>query len=163
VAGATTTLAYDGYGRTRTLTGSDAYTVTIDYDLFDRPTRVTYQDGTYKESTYQRLDLAARRDRLRRMTRYFYDPLRCVTATRDPLGRTVTQEWCGCGALEAVIDPAGNRTRWERDAQSRVIRELRADGSAIGTGHKHGDADGDGCERQQIDRGVRGGCSCSNR
>jgi RHS repeat-associated protein len=130
VSGATTTITYDGYGRTRTLTGSDAYTLTIDYDLFDRPTRVTYPDGTYEESTYQRLDLATTRDRLGRVTRLFYDPLRRLTATRDPLGRTVTQEWCGCGALEAVIDPKGNRTRWERDAQSRVTREVRADGSA---------------------------------
>lgn len=84
-----------------------------------------------RKRPYERLDSATTRNRLGRVTRYFYDPLRRLTATRDPLGRTVTQEWCGCGALDAVIDPSGNRTHWERDAQSRVRREVRADGSAI--------------------------------
>jgi RHS repeat-associated protein len=130
VPGAVTTIAYDGYGRPRTVTGPDGYATTTDYDLFDRATRVTYPDGTYEAWTYDRLDLATARDRAGRITRYFVDALRRPTATRDPLGRTVTQEWCGCGALEAIVDPNGNRTSWERDSQSRVTREVRANGSA---------------------------------
>jgi len=130
LAGAVTTIGYDGYARPRAVTASDGYLTTTDYDVFDRRTRVTYPDGTYDGWTYDRLDLAAARDRLGRLARYYYDALRRLTATRDPLGRVVTQEWCGCGALEAIVDPNGNRTSWERDLQSRVTREVRPNGSA---------------------------------
>jgi RHS repeat-associated protein len=127
VAGAVTTNTYDAYGRLRTVTDADNHTVTMDYDVFGRPTRTTYPNGTYEETTYDRLDVATRRDRAGRLTRYYYDALRRLTATRDPAGRVVTQEWCGCGALDALIDANGNRTRWERDLQGRVTREVRAD------------------------------------
>ena len=126
--GATTSYTYDGLGRVRTTTEADQYTITTDYDVFDRPVRVTYPDSTYEELTYHRLDLASRRDRRGRLTRSFYDPMRRLTATRDPLGRVVTQEWCRCGTLEALLDGQGQRTRWERDVQGRVTREVRADG-----------------------------------
>jgi RHS repeat-associated protein len=52
-----------------------------------------------------------------------------MTATTDPLGRTVTQQWCTCGSLDALVDANGNRTGWERDLQGRVTKEVRANGS----------------------------------
>ena len=52
-------------------------------------------------------------------------------ATRDPLGRTTTQQWCTCGSLDKLIDANGNATTWERDLQGRVTREIRADGSTV--------------------------------
>jgi YD repeat-containing protein len=58
-----------------------------------------------------------------------YDALQRVVATTDPLGRTVTQQWCGCGSLDALIDANGNVTSWERDVQGRLTTEIRADGS----------------------------------
>jgi RHS repeat-associated protein len=60
----------------------------------------------------------------------FYDALRRPVAMRDPLGQTVTQQWCTCGSLDKLIDAAGNAITWERDLQGRVTREVRADGSA---------------------------------
>ena len=69
------------------------------------------------------------RDREGKITRTFYDALRRVTAVRDPLGRTTTQSWCGCGSLDKLIDAKGQSTTWERDAQGRVTREIRADGT----------------------------------
>jgi YD repeat-containing protein len=128
VAGATTTYTYDGYGRVRIVTDPDNYTITTDYDLFDRPIRTTYPDGTYDETTYDRLNVSARRDRAGRVTRYYYDALQRLTATRDPAGRVIGQEWCACGSLDALVDANGNRTRWERDLHGRVTREVRADG-----------------------------------
>ncbi len=80
------------------MTGPDGYTVTTDYDVFDRPTRVTYPDGTYEETTYDRLDVATRRDRLGRVTRYGVDAPRRLVSTRDPAGRTIQQRW-GAGGL----------------------------------------------------------------
>ena len=128
VAGATTTYTYDTHGRVRTTTDADGYTLTMDYDPLDRLTKTTYPDGTYDQRTYHRLDVAESRDRLGRITRYLYDAQRRLVSTRDPLGRTITQQWCGCGSLEALIDAKGQKTSWQRDLQGRVTREVRADG-----------------------------------
>jgi YD repeat-containing protein len=127
--GAVTTFTYDGYGRVRAQTGPDGYTTITDYDVFDRVIRTTYPDGTFEALTYDRLDLVARTDRLARTTRYFFDPLRRLVATRDPAGRTVTQQWCKCGSLDKMTDANGNFTSWDRDVQARVTREVRADGT----------------------------------
>jgi RHS repeat-associated protein len=129
IAGATTDFAYDVYGRLRTVTESDGYALTSEYDTLDRPIRIAFPDGTYEERVYDRLDLTRRRDRLGRWSEFFYDSLRRLVFTRDPSGQTVTQQWCNCGALERLIDANGNATRWERDAQNRITREIRADNS----------------------------------
>ena len=127
--GATTSYTYDGYGRTRAVTDSDGYVLTFDYDAMDRLTKVTYPDATYEETTFDRLDPMRSRDRLGRWTQQVHDALRRTIATTDPLGRTVTQRWCTCGSLNAVIDPNGNATSWERDIQGRVTKEMRANAS----------------------------------
>jgi RHS repeat-associated protein len=126
----TTNYTYDGFGRVRTVTDSDNYTLTYDYDALDRPRRTTYPDGTYEETVYHRLDTGARRDRLGRWTYSFYDALRRVISTRDPLGRTIAQQWCDCGSLDKLIDANGHATRWEYDLQGRITREVRTDEKA---------------------------------
>jgi RHS repeat-associated protein len=129
VTGGTTSFTYDAYGRTRTVTDSDGYTVTTDYDLLNRATKRSYPDTTFDETVYDKLDAVQTRDRLGRWSRTSYDAVRRVTAMRDPAGRTITQEWCGCGSLDALVDANGNRTRWERDVRGRVTKEIRANGS----------------------------------
>lgn len=129
VSGSTTTYAYDGFGRISSVTEPDGYSVTMLYDALNRLTRRTYPDATYEETTYTRLDAATERDRKGRITRHFYDGLGRRTSTRDPQGRVITQVWCACGALDALLDANGNRTSWERDWQNRVTREVRADGT----------------------------------
>ena len=128
--GVTTSYTYDADARLRTTTDSDNYTLTYDYDDLDRQIKVTYPDGTYEETVYDRLSPVRRRDRLGRWTHTFYDALQRVVSTRDPEGRTVSQEWCSCGDMEKLIDPNGNPTRWEKDIQGRTLREVRVDGSA---------------------------------
>lgn len=128
-AGSVTSYSYDGYGRVRTTTDSDGYTHSYEYDALDRVTKVTYPDLTHEETTYDRLDAVARRDRQGRWTRTFYDAMQRVTSVLDPLGRTTVYDWCPCGTLEKVVDGNGNATRWERDLQGRIIREVRADGA----------------------------------
>lgn len=123
-------LTYDGFGRIRTLTGPDGYQITVDYDLIDRPIRITSPDGTYDETTYDRLDASAQRDRRGRVVRFYHDAMHRVIAVRNPLGQTVTQVWCSCGSLDAVVDAKGHRTSWQRDLEGRVISEIRADGSS---------------------------------
>lgn len=129
VAGATTDFAYDGFGRLRSTTDSDGYTLTTDYDALDRPTRITYPDSTYEENTYTRLDLTATRDRLGRWSHFFYDANGRLIVSRDPQNHVVTQEWCECGELAKIVDANGNATRWDRDAAGRIIKEVRANNS----------------------------------
>jgi YD repeat-containing protein len=113
VAGAITSFAYDGFGRLRTTTDSEGYAVTIDYDAIggdptktmDRIAKVTYPDGTYEETTYDRLDPEWTRDRLGRWSRKFYDALRRVVVTQDPLYRITIYDWCNCGSLDGITDP----------------------------------------------------------
>jgi RHS repeat-associated protein len=127
--GATSQYTYDGYGRVRTVTDSDNYVMTYDYDALDRVTKITYPDGTYEQTIYKRLDAELKRDRLGRWTHISYDAVRRPAAIRDSLGQTINQQWCSCGSLEKLIDPNGNTTTWERDVQGRVIRTIRPDGS----------------------------------
>ena len=49
---AVTTLAYDSFNRVRTVTDSDGYAVTTDYDNLDRKTQVTYPDTTFEQFQY---------------------------------------------------------------------------------------------------------------
>jgi RHS repeat-associated protein len=127
VTGATTTNTYDAYGRLESVEDADGYVVVTDYDHLNRVTQRTYPDDTTETNTYSRLDLTEQKDRLGRITRHFYDGFGRKIATRDPAGRTISQVWCDCGAMEALVDAKGNRTRWERDVQGRVTREIRAD------------------------------------
>jgi RHS repeat-associated protein len=127
--GATTSYTYDSYGRVGTVADSDGYVLTYDYDALDRQTKGTYPDSTYDETVYERLDAVRTRDRLGKWSQRFYDRLGRVIATTDPLGRTVTQQWCGCGSLDAIIDANGNTTNWERDVQGRVTKQIQANGS----------------------------------
>jgi RHS repeat-associated protein len=129
VAGAATTYTYDAFGRVRTSTDSGGYTLTRDYDSLNRLIKTTYPGGTYEQQTYHRLDRVESRDRLGRIRRYIYDAQRRLVSTRDPLGRTITQQWCACGSLDAVIDAKGQMTVWQRDLQGRITREKRADGT----------------------------------
>ena len=46
-----------------------------------------------------------------------------------PCRSVITQVWCACGALDALLDTNGNKTTWERDWQNRVTREVRANGT----------------------------------
>ena len=133
----TTTYTYDAFGRLRTTTDSEGYTVTQDYDALDRPTRTTYPDGTYEETIYERLDAVRHRDRLGRWSQTSYDALRRVVGTKDPAGRTTRQEYGGGGCVSCgggnevtgLVDANGNATRWEYDDQGRRTKEIRANGA----------------------------------
>jgi RHS repeat-associated protein len=130
LSGSAILYTYDAFGRVRTMVDTDGASVTLDYDPLDRLVRTTYSDGTYEETIYARLDPVQVRDRLGRTTNYAYDANRRLTASRDPAGRTIRQEWCGCGALNAVIDSMGRRTSWLRDVRGRITSEIRADGTS---------------------------------
>ena len=127
--GSTTSLTYDSYNRIRTKTDSEGYMLTYDYDVLDRVTKVTYPDGTYTQTVYDRLDAMAQRDREGRWTRGYYNALRQLVAVRDAAGRTINYEWCRCGALQALTDGSGNVTRWKYNEAGQMVEKKYANGS----------------------------------
>jgi YD repeat-containing protein len=127
----TSTATYDAFGRIRTLTDVSGYTLTLDYDVMDRVTRVTYPDGTFSENTYNRLHLASSRDRAGRITTFEHDNMGQMSKHTDPLGRVTLYDWCRCGDLRSLIDPMGRQTSWSTDVQGRRTAKHYADGSQI--------------------------------
>ena len=96
--GATKNYTYDDFRRMRTMTDSDDYTLTYDYDAFDRLTKLSYPrcvrltklsypDGTFTETVYDKLDGRWTRDRAGR-----WNPsrLRCTTTSCE-LDRSAPQ------------------------------------------------------------------------
>jgi RHS repeat-associated protein len=136
LAGTTVRFTPDAQGRIRSV-AFDGYTFVVDHDDFDRLTRITHPDGTYQEVVYDRLDPVRTRDRLGRWTASTHNARRQLTTFRDPLGRLLTFDWCGCGSLDGVTDGRGQTTRWERDLQGRVVRETRSNGASIEYRHEN--------------------------
>lgn len=125
-----TRMTYDGFGRVRTVTDSEGYAVTTDYDAFDRPTLVTYPDATTRQIVYDRLDAVKTKDRLGRWTHTTYNALRQASAIRDPLGRSTFYQYCKCGGLRTLTDAQGRTTSWIYDTQGRVIAKNYPDNTA---------------------------------
>ena len=137
---AITSFTYDGAHRVQTVTAIPYnYTMTTDYDNLDRPTQITYPDGTTEQFLYtdtQRgmtLDLTASKDRLDRWTYRHYDSNRQMDSITDPLTRVTQYGWCTCGALTSITDPKFHVTTFVRDLQSRVTSKIFGDGSGNST------------------------------
>ena len=127
---------YDDFGRVATQTDSEGHTLGFSYDALDRLTQVIYPDGTFYEYTWDRLDLAAVKDRLGRVTRYSHDSVRNLTAVSDALANKTHVGYYGNGQLRTLTDAKGNTTSWERDLQGRVTAKRFADGREIAYGYE---------------------------
>ena len=127
ISGAIANFTYDSYGRARTVTESEGYSVTFDYDALDRLTKVTYPDGTFEQTVYDKLDPILQKDRRGHWSRTIYNAVRQPTAIEDALGRVTQLDWCGCGGLSNLIDPLGRVTTWARDIQGRVTSKVYPD------------------------------------
>ena len=135
---AVTTFAYDSFNRVRTVTDSDGYAVTTDYDNLDRKTKMTYPDSTFEQFQYtdnvtgaMTLDLTGSRDRRGLWTYRHYNANRQMDSITDPANRTTHYGWCNCGALESITDPKLQITTFYRDIQSRVYQKVFNDGTTI--------------------------------
>lgn len=122
----------------RTVTDTDNYTTTTDYDNLDRKTKVTYPDATYEQFQYtdnvsgvMTLDLTGSRDRRGLWTYRHYNANRHMDSLKDPANRTTLYGWCSCGSLDSITDPKNQITTFKRDLQSRVYQKLFADGTTI--------------------------------
>jgi len=135
---AVTTFTYDTSNRVRTVTDTDGYAVTTDYDNLDRKTTVTYPDTTYEEFHYtdnttgvMQLDVTASRDRRGLWTYRHYDANQHMDSIKDPENRTTLYGWCTCGALTSITDPKNQTTTFNRDIQSRVYQKVFQDNTTI--------------------------------
>lgn len=124
-----TNIAYDNAGRVASITDALGYSLQFSYDPLDRLTSTLYPDETSNEVTYQFLDPVAFKDRIGRVTQLAYDSMRQVHTEIDPLGRKTQYEWCNCGSLGKLTDPAGNVTQWHHDIEGRVVSKQFADGT----------------------------------
>lgn len=121
-------MTYDSHGRHRTQTDETGYTVTLDYDVFDRLTLVTHPDGTTEQFAYTLLDQTAVKDRAGRWTRTFYNALRQPILVLTPDGKSTRYDWCRCGKLYKITDPANRVTQWKLDTLGRVTEKIMPDG-----------------------------------
>jgi RHS repeat-associated protein len=135
---AVTTFTYDSFKRVRTVTDSDNYTVTTDYDNLDRKIKVTYPDTTFDQFQYtdnitgaMTLDLTGSRDRRGLWTYRHYNANQKMDSITDPANRTTQYGWCTCGALTSITDPKNQTTTFYRDIQSRVYQKVFQDGTTI--------------------------------
>jgi RHS repeat-associated protein len=137
---AVTRFTYDSANRVRTVTDSDGYTVTTDYDDLDRPTQITYPDGTNQQFQYSQdfgqglttiLDLTKSKDRRGLWTTRHYNVNRKMDSITDPLNRTTQFGWCTCGSLTSITDPKNQVTTFNRDLQSRVYQKVFADNTTV--------------------------------
>lgn len=135
---AVTTFTYDSFKRVRTVSDSDNYMVTTDYDNLDRKTTVTYPDTTFEQFQYtdndtgmMTLDLTASRDRRGLWTYRKYDANQHMTSIKDPANRTTQYGYCTCGALTSITDPKNQTTLFSSDIQSRVYQKVFQDGTTI--------------------------------
>ena len=126
-----TTFTYDSFGRLATQTDSEGYKLTFAYDNMNRPTKTTYPDGTYEQTTWDKLDAVLTRDRNGRWTQKSFDSLDQLTYEIDPLGRKTQYVWCTCGSLLTLTDPAGHSTNWQHDLQGRVVAKVYQDSTTV--------------------------------
>ena len=135
---AVTAFTYDSFNRVRTVTDSDSYTVTTDYDNLDRKIKITYPDTTFEQFQYtdnvtgvMTLDLTASRDRRGLWAYRHYNANQQMDSITDPANRTTQYGYCTCGALTSITDPKQQTTAFNRDIQSRVYQKIFKDGTTI--------------------------------
>jgi len=135
---AVTSFTYDSMNRVRTVTDSDNYTVTTDYDNLDRKIQVTYPDTTYEQFQYtdnvtgaMTLDLTGSRDRRGLWTYRHYNANEQMDSITDPANRTTHYGYCTCGTLTSITDPKNQTTLFNRDIQSRIYQKVFQDGTSI--------------------------------
>lgn len=123
--------SYDDHGRISSTSDVDGHTIKFTYDNADRITQKTFEDGTSEKIGYDRLDAVSYADRAGKITKRTYDSLDRMSSIEDPLGRKSHYEWCLCGALRKLTDPAGHATEWHHDVAGRTIQKKFANGTEI--------------------------------
>jgi RHS repeat-associated protein len=141
---------YDAYHFPRKLTAPDALVtntflfqdgelasqttplgLTLDFthDLLGRLTSIRFPDNTTISNLYDRLDLAASKDRLGHWSYATYNEFGEPLTVINRNGWTNRFSYCNCGALERVTDPVGATNLYYRDYLGRVTQVVSAAGT----------------------------------
>jgi len=92
------------YGLPYSVTDDRGVTVANTWDGLNRLTSTRFPDGTSVSNVYNRLDLAAAKDRLGNWTYYVYDGLQHLTTITNANNAVTLLSWCGCGSLNQIFD-----------------------------------------------------------
>ena len=137
-ASAVTHYSYDSDNRVHSVTDSDGYTITTDYDNLDRKSTVTFPDGSYQQFQYtdnvtaaMTLDVTGSKDRRGYWTYRHYDGNQHMDLLTDAENRMTHYSWCACGELESITDPQNQITTFHRDIQGRVYEKIFNDNTSI--------------------------------
>ena len=122
-------LTPDSYGRVATSTDVNGYVVQYSYDLLNRPTKVTYPDGTFDQNVYSNLDIVQLKDRQNRWTNLFYNPADQLVTIVDGNNHTTKYNRCTCGELLGITDANGNTTSWSQNLEGKNVSKTYSDGS----------------------------------
>jgi RHS repeat-associated protein len=97
------------------------------WDKLERLTGISYPDNTTVSNVYNRLDLAAQKDRLGHWAYASYDNLRQMYSFTDRNTNTTHLTYCQCGGLESITDPQTNITTYNRNLVGWVNSIIFAD------------------------------------
>ena len=119
----------DSYGRVATSTDVNGYVVQYNYDLLNRPTKVTYPDGTFDQNVYSKLDIVQLKDRQNRWANLFYNAADQLITIVDGNNHITNYNRCTCGELLGITDPNGNTTSWSQNLEGSNVSKTYPDGS----------------------------------
>jgi RHS repeat-associated protein len=108
---------------------------TNSWDGLNRPLGRAFADGTTLSNVYNRLDLAASKDRLGYWTYFGYDPLQHLISVTDALSNLTQFGWCDCGALGSVTNALNEGTTFNYNNQGLVTNIQFADTSSLNYGY----------------------------
>jgi RHS repeat-associated protein len=118
-------------GQVWTVANERALSLSLTWDGLNRLTSIGYPDTTYTSNRYEKLDLAATRDRLGHWTYYDYDALRHLRSVTNALTNVTQFSWCDCGSLEGIVDALTHPTTFAYDNQGHMTNATFADGSRV--------------------------------
>jgi RHS repeat-associated protein len=82
--------------------------VSYTYDNLNRLMSTTYPDATTESNIYDKLDLAATKDRLDQWTFYEYNSVRQLMAVTNVDGEVTTYGYCSCGSPDEITNWNGS-------------------------------------------------------
>ncbi len=125
-------------GLVYTFTDERGLTVTNLWDNFRRLVSRAYPDGTTISNIFDRLHLAATKDRQGNWTRFGYNALRQLTTVTNALTNITAFGYCECGSLSTVTNGYGTVnlvTRYAHDYAGRLTQVTQNDGSWVSYGY----------------------------
>jgi RHS repeat-associated protein len=128
--GRTNSFSYTNNGLVATFTNELGLPLSATWDGLLRLTNVSFPDGSFVATRYDKLDVGATRDRQGFWTYFGYDGLRHLTAITNANNAITRFSWCGCGSLETISNALNQPTSLTHDSQSRCTGISLADGSS---------------------------------